>query len=461
MKKTLMIATSLLVSGCVTTAMQNNQYDSFETHMSGADYLQASIIASDYAELDDKTGQVDDLLWAMQTGAALRFNGQYQESIKYFDAAEHVMKSEDTESGLEKGAETAGSMLGNDAMMDYEQTQYDGVMANTYKAWSFWQAGDMQNARIEFNRATDRQRRAAEYFAEEITEQKEAIANDAGESSESVKQSINSPATQKILAQEGFAPQWQAYEGYINPYTTYSNGLFFMLNGQSRADYQKAVDSFKRVYSITQSAAVKTDLQMAQALAKGESPAKFKQGVWVVFENGQSAVREEKRLDLPLAIFKNSNVKYTGIALPRLKARSKAYENITVAGYKTQEIADIDKIIGAEFDQEFPYILAREITRVTLKTVAQAQIEKNDDTGIGGLVAGIAQAATTGADIRTFSALPAQYQLTRFEKTSNQLDLQIGQYSIPVTLSDDAKHHIIYVKAITATTEPRIDIINI
>jgi hypothetical protein len=233
------------------------------------------------------------------------------------------------------------------------------------------------------------------------------------------------------------------------------------LTAKSQSDYQKAAQSFERVYGVTQSAAVKIDLQMAQALAKGSSTTDFKSAVWIIFENGLSVVKEEKRIDLPLGVLANSKVHYAGMALPKLKNRGKAFDEISVEGFTTVQLADIDKIIGAEFKDQFPAILAREVTRVTLKTIAQANIIKNDTTGYAGLIATMAQVLTTGADVRSFTALPSEFQLTRFEKKESTINLKFGEKSYPVLLDKNFKNHVIYVKAINKTLTPSISVINI
>ena len=63
----------------------------------------------------------------------------------------------------------------NDTTSPYIGTQYDGVMANTYKAIDYLALGDNEGARVEFNRAIDRQRRAKAYYAELIEKNREAI----------------------------------------------------------------------------------------------------------------------------------------------------------------------------------------------------------------------------------------------------------------------------------------------
>ncbi len=86
------------------------------------------------------------------------------------------MKAEDTESIGRKGVERVTAALVNDNLNRYSPTVMDGVMVNTYKALNNIFLQDLQNARIEFNRAADRQRRAEETFKTRIAEQQEKMA---------------------------------------------------------------------------------------------------------------------------------------------------------------------------------------------------------------------------------------------------------------------------------------------
>ena len=144
-----------MLSGCAGL-MHNNTAEKFNSHMVAGDYLAASQLAIENAGYDPKEKKVDDLLWAIEAGASLSYAGQYDRSIEILDLSERMMKSEDQEGVMDSAAETGLSMLGNDAMMDYEQTQYDGVMTNTIKAWNFTFNNELADARVEWNRAAAR-----------------------------------------------------------------------------------------------------------------------------------------------------------------------------------------------------------------------------------------------------------------------------------------------------------------
>ncbi|MFP2770146.1 COG3014 family protein [Oceanisphaera sp. KMM 10153] len=456
----MVLAGLLLLSGC-TSIQQKNKFGDFEQAIVDGRTLDAMALAELGADIDETTGEADDLLWSLQAAALMRQEKIYSKSNRLFDSAEAKMKGEDTKHLLLQGAELAGSMLLNDSITSYQQSQYDGVMVNTYKALNFMAEGDYANARIEWNRTEDRQRRAAEHFAKKITAQQEELAKEEEKvDQENINRSLE--AASPLLQEQGVdLSQWNAYEGYVNPFATYLHGLYFMLKAQDKSDYSKARDSFKRVYGLTRNADVKVDMNMANSLLQGRNINKHKPAVWVVFENGLGAKKEEFRIDLPLFVL-TSNVSYSGIALPKLVERSPAYSNLQIGRIKTRPLANMDRIIQAEFKSEFPYILSREVIRATLKTVAQKQVQ--DKSPLLGMVAGIAQAASTGADIRGWTTLPKEWQLARINRPNNgKLKITAPELSLPLEVELDAnsRFHLVYVKAAAPLQQPEIEVINL
>src|SRR5690606_26513176 len=156
---------------------------------------------------------------------------------------------------------------------------------------NFWRDGDYENARVEWNRSDDRQRRAAEHFEAEIAQQRDEVsqAQNADLTTRSLEGS--SQALQKAGVD---VSQWEPYAGYVNPAAVYLHGLSFLSNGEGRAAAEQARSSRERGYGLTKHAHVKSDMNAARRKAD-----KLKPAVWVLFENGSAAHKEELRIDLP------------------------------------------------------------------------------------------------------------------------------------------------------------------
>ena len=489
-KNIVLLAGAVTLSGCVATGGQlsldsiTNSLDEqlrpettmekFDTKLTQGNMAEATKIAIDEAEYDAEKNTLDDQLWGMQTASIYRLQRDYESSNKYFDSIEDVMYQEDTEGVIETAGETIVSTLTNDSYLDYEQSVYDSIMVNTYKALNFTATGDFNNARIEWNRSDDRQRRAADFFAEKINEKKETQQKEAQEErnkqaeknasaisvldqQENIDKTYSQAET--ILAQQGIdMSQWGAYDGYVNPFATYMHGLYFMLKGQDTADLNKAIDSLKRVSEMTNTSVAAESLALAQQIMSGATSRNELNKVWVIFENGQMAQKEEFRVDLPLFLV-SDNVNYVGFALPKIKERPDHFGRIMVDGVNSEVIADMDKIIKAEFKEEFPLILTREITRTVFKTIAQKQI--NDRNQYLGAAASIFSAATTGADTRTWSILPKNFQALMLDNTGKtQLTIDSQGFAEPIQVDlVPGKHNIVYVKATSANLPTSVEII--
>jgi len=466
MKKVLSasVLAALLVS-CAST--QKSARKDLDMNLQIGNTEQAIVMATDKADLDVEKNELGNQLWGMQSASLYRLTKQYDQSNKFFDLIEDVMYQEDTESVLAEGAETFGSMLTNDSFLDYEQTMYDSIMVNTYKALNFTALGDFENARVEWNRSDDRQRRAADYFAEKINGKKEEIAKEAEkekeESGQDIDENVDKSLSQseKLLAEQGIDMSgWKAYEGYVNPFSTFMHGLFFMLTAQDKADVNKAVDSFKRVEGITNASAASQTLSLAKDVLNGRKSKDNLNKVWVIFENGRAAVKEEMRIDLPLFLV-SGNVSYVGMALPKIEEQHDYFNTLRIGNAETEVIADMDRIIKAEFKEEFPLILTREITRATAKTIIQKQL--NDENPLLGLGASLLQYATTSADLRTWSLLPKNFQAAVVDAPSdNQLIIESQGFAQPITVDiESGKNSIVYVRAVNNTMVPSVEVITL
>lgn len=469
LKPASLIISAIFLTGCNAiqtkqhSADFNNQFEAGQFQAAADTALNAGGISSD--------GKSDSLLWSLQGGTALSVAGQHKFSNKVFDSAEVMMKAEDTENLGRKGLETVAGVLINNNVNRYSPTVYDGVMTNTYKAMNNMFLHDFPNARIEFNRAADRQRRAEEAFKEKLTEKQQELAEkEAQAKSSNQSANKNSPidydkstaqSESTVYEQYPELKEWKAYPDYVNPYTDYLHGLYFMLSSQDKSDLSKARTSMRRVAGMSpKNRAVKTDLKVADKLRRGEwSKKRLNPAVWVIFENGLAPTVEETLIPIPLVLV-TDKIAYAQIALPKLNHRAKAYPYLEIFNGKkslgkTTQLADMDRVIQTEFKKEFPLKVAEAISSSLVKALIQYKTQKEAGP-MGGLVAALYQAATTHADTRSWSSLPKEVQLARVRKPKNNT-LSINAPGLPAPLKidlPDSRFTVIYVKATTPGSTP-------
>ncbi|MBN2271007.1 MAG: hypothetical protein JXN61_10355 [Sedimentisphaerales bacterium] len=445
----------LFFGGCNAPKSSLKKFDGF--FASGA-YDKSVEFAQSKLGVGKKTKR-EDLLWTLQLGAVERLRRNHETSVNYFDKSEELLNKYDTHN---KALDTIGSTVVNENIVLYLGEEYDGVMVNTYKALNFMALKKDDLARVEFNRALDRQRRSKEKFAKEIAKLDEEIQQqEHGKDGAQVRQNIENPQVDAIIAER--YPNLSAFEAYpdfVNPFTTYMAGVYFNLVG----DHAKAVDLLKESYGmVPDNRYVAEDLAVTEKVLDGQQT--LENTVWVVFENGLGPTKKEIRLDLPLFLV-TKEVKYVGIALPKLEFREQAFDSLWIkagqANYQTLPVADMDRVVQTEFKKDFKGILTRAIISATLKAAAQYAMQNQDSSG--GSMASIFMAvysfATTAADVRIWTTLPKDFQIARFGIPEDRLVRIHPSGGAPFDVKiPDCKNAIVYVRIPFAQSVPMYDLI--
>ena len=420
-----------------------SQLAAFNAHFEASDYEAAILYAEEKISKREKPAR-DDLLWTLQAAAAERGSRDYQRSIEHFDKSEEMLNYYDEQSNA---GDILGSTLVNENVIPYRGEEYDGIMVNTYKALNFMTTGDMDLARVELNRALDRQRRAKENYNAEIQKLNEKISKNKNQNN--INQTLNdSRVNEKLLAKYPNLYNFQVYPDFINPFTTYLAGIFFNISG----DYQRSADLFKESYGMVSSNSyIAEDLAAVEGILDGNSTSST---VWLIFENGLGPVKIEYRVDLPLFVTTNQ-VRYAGIALPKLTYRKSAYQHLLAEAdgstYKTQVVANMDRVVQTEFSKDYKGILTRAIIAATAKAVAQYAMQSQNSEGSAYAAIGMAlySYATTAADVRIWTALPKDFQVARFSKPNNGKIKITPPGSMPFEIIvPDCKNAIIYIRII-------------
>lgn len=448
-----------VVSGC-SSFQHRKQMSSFNSAYSAGDYDAAlQVVSFNVAEGEEVDAEAR-LLELLHQGELYRLTGHYAEAAQAFDLAEEGMKYLDTEGLAEEAAEGFVAVMVNDSERDYEALMSEAVLVNTYKGLAFLAAGNNDYARIEFNRANDRTRRAVEYFQKEIAEQQAALeeeAKDEESNASLVNNSLQNEGLHTAIAENYGAPSsWSVFPEFIVPSSTYLHGIYFLANATGAGDYERAATSLKRVAEMNaQSGVLKADAELATDLSSGKRTlSDLGPQVWVVYENGLGPVLEETRFDVPLLLLHGNQhaPAYFGLALPKYAQRPAVPGHLgLVSGdgdvVQTEQIADMGTVIRTEMKERFPGVLARAVTSAVIKAILQN--EASERFGLAGqLGAAALTLATTQADLRGWQAMPDHWQAARINRPENGnltlLDHQgasLGTVTIP-----EQDFTLVYVK---------------
>jgi hypothetical protein len=441
-----------MVGGCNTP---KEQLLTFDRHFESSDYPSAAIFAE--KNIKNKTNPArEDLLWTLQAAAAKRALKDYAGSTSQFDKAEEFLKYYDLR--FEAADDMAAAAV-NDNIIPYKGQEYDGVMANTYKALNFLAEGNYDLAKVEFNRALDRQRRTKEHFEKEIAKTRERFDN--SQYGNLAKSTMNDPNTQKTIRDR--YPQlyeYEPYRDYVNPFVTYLASIYFSATG----DISTARNLLKETAGLVpENKYIANEFEETENLIfTGQT---VKNTVWVIFENGLCPTKEEFRIDLPLFIV-TDRVQYAGIALPRLVYRDIAFPYLLIdAGgmkYDTTVVGNMDRVINAEFKKDFDGILTRAIISTTGKTITQYALTNQNSNGadIGSILVAIYSFITNAADVRIWSSLPKEFQCARLQMPQNKtlkITPSTGE-TFDIQLPD-CDNILVYIKITQRGSTPIYDVI--
>jgi hypothetical protein len=408
----ILVISLAFIGGCNTP---KEQLLTFDRDFESSNYQSAAMFAE--KNIKNKTNPAgEDLLWTLQAAAAKRALKDYAGSTSDFDKAEEFLKYYDLR--FSAGDDIAAVAV-NDNIVPYKGEEYDGVMANVYKALNFLAEGNYDLAKVEFNRALDRQRRTKEHFEKEIAKTKERIGKEQYGSL--VKSTMDNPNMQKTV-QDRYPQlyEYEPYRDYVNPFVTYLASVYFNATG----DISTARNLLKETVGLVpENKNIADEFEETEtAIATGQT---IKNTVWVIFENGLGPTKEEFRIDLPLFIV-TDRIQYVGIALPRLTYRDIAFPYLLIDAngmkYDTTVVGNMDRVINTEFKKDFDAILTRAIISTTGKAVMQyALTNQNSNEGnIASIMLAVYSFVTNAADVRIWTALPKNFQFARLQMPQNK-----------------------------------------
>ena len=367
-------------------------------------------------------------------------------SIAAFDDAARRIDDYEAAARISASSETA-ALFTNQANLPYRGRAYDKVMVHTYQALNYLQLADPDAARVELNRALQRQRDAVQANARRIEEAQKlaASAREGGVrdeqgrqgSSYDVDRATSDPRTAAGVS--GIESKFNAailpYGDYVNPFTTFLDALVFTHQGSDNSDLERARKSWERVvnfspqnpYAREDYIAVEPDLQrplggtpspasadaapavpassapavaahaapavaadtLVAPAAQAPAPAPVAPGslTYVIFETGSAPYRDQTRIDLPLFVF-TDNISYVGMALPELTTSFGHASSLQIAtsegrNYPAALVASMDSVVAQDFKNEWPSILTKTILATATKATIDAVLQKQMEDQAG------------------------------------------------------------------------------
>jgi hypothetical protein len=420
-------------------------------------------------------GTKDELIWRLEQGKILSAVKDIEGSLTAFNEAEKIVDRYEEEAKF-KTTKEAMALFSNQANLPYRGRSYDKIMLNTYKALNYLILAENDKARIELNRAMQRQKDAVSENKKNIEDALE-VANQAKEGELKDTEGDTTPGYDVSRAEQdaGFAAAVNAemeeidarilpYADYVNPFSVFVDGLFFSHAAVDSADVERALKSFERVNSMSPGTYISADYAMVESMASGGTAETL---TYVIFATGSAVSRKQIRIDLPLFLL-TDQVTYIGAAFPRLDYHENYIPQMRAAAGEfsgaSERLCSMDSVISRDFKNDWPVMMTKTLLTTATKAIAGRAAEEiarqNGNTlALYAVKAASAayQAATNVADLRSWTTLPKEFAYIRMPTPADgQVSLQVGMISQAVSVTP-GKTNIIMVRSINDTAHPIIE----
>ncbi len=402
------------LAGCLSYTEQSAQLRSAWT---AGDYLGAKNAAAVGAKASPSR---DTVLWDLELGAAARAANDTAASMTALQRADALFDYWDGQPDISISQETA-ALLTNQSVLPYRGRDYDRIMESTYQALNYLHLGKFDEARVELNRALERQRAAVIKNTERIEKARDAAAESAASGYDAQRAQKDNRFQEQMRQTYSPLEGFKFYTPYVNPFTTYLQGLCLMARPLSNADFESARVDFERVRAmIGRNPYIDADCALATQLAggAGRMPAL----TYIIFETGQAPTRIESRIDIPVFVV-SRDVPYFGVAFPNLRFNNLFDTGLLVqaageAPVRTALLCDMDNVIAQEFRNDLPEVVVKTLISSGAKAAAffglHQETRKNDTLdALNVFTAIFYESATNHADLRTWVTLPKQFLFCR------------------------------------------------
>jgi uncharacterized protein len=158
---------------------------------------------------------------------------------------------------------------------------------------------------------------------------------------------------------------------------------------------------------------------------------------------------------------RRAGVSVATVALPRLQVNPSAAATLLVGdkGERTTLVGDFDQVIGSEFKRRYPLIIRNAVLEAALKAILM-NVAAQEKSGIA-LIAATVVSNISVADVRSWSALPKNFQAARIETPNDGMvrlrtdaGVDLGTAKVPTDVSS-----IVYVKQEHAGSPPAIQVL--
>ena len=329
---------------------------------------------------------------------------------------------------ISKGIEKLGAVVSNDNAISYQVPYYEQGMLHSYQALNYLFQDDLSGALVEIRRANLVQETALKVYKDEIYKAQNELQN-SGMSTNSLQGGY--PNMDKAIG--------KVKNGFQNAFTFYLSGILYEASGEfndAYIDFKRAIEIYPEnpylqqdVLRLASKLGMQDDLiSFQQRFGKYQSKESTGQGKIVVLVE-RDIVNSKQDVGLNLPVGSSSyGLKFFSFSLPVYEGALSQHNKLTLqnAGqsYQTHEIVRIQSLAAKDLKDQLPSLLTRQVVRVVAKEQVRQKLSR-EAGNVGNILASIYNIASEKADTRSWSTLPDQVDVIRFNTSSGKQVLQM------------------------------------
>ena len=380
------------------------------------------------ARLEKPSGSTNKLLYRLEKGLILHYQGQYDASNREFSKAERLIDKHYTRSASREIA----AFVTNDAIRAYSGEEYERVLIHYYRAMNYIYLHDPQGALVECRKANLRLQKFATIDKYNLSYQNDAFIQ---------------YMTGLLFEAEGeLNDAYISYKDALKGYQAYNENFNFQI------PRPLILDLTRLTYHLGYMDEVRA-LSSRYRLDQSEWKKNSTEGEVIIFvEHGFIARKRQKEITIPLLAndstdnvwklsdqmlyrynyhypnYHYNNVDYwLKMALPYYQEMPSRIQHVRLStGDRSTTgivVEDLNAIARKTLEEKENTILLRTLGRALTKYMISKKIEEESD--VWGTLFQWFGVSTEAADTRSWLSLPERIQFIRFSLPSGTVDLSL------------------------------------
>ncbi len=380
----------------------------------------------------------DELHWQLEAGSFYFHTGNYNKAVEHFGAAEKVIAGYDDRAKIslrDTGSEAA-VLVTNLNALPYKGFGRDRIMLSFYKSLAYLGSGREDSFRAQVRRMRNTRKEVLENFRNVLEEEKKSLAEAAKEHKLS-GDGIGTRAHLKKFSSgnKSFSGQLdtlrsharRGYRDFLNPAAAMLSMIVSLRDGRydnARIEMESLwqanpYNPFFRKYMVTLLKLTGRPVPAGFAPVEAFDFPIDRDSVYLFFNNGRGCAFKQELYSFPVSV-----------AWPVCEFYPLPFSHLSVmaddVSRRSWQLADMDAIFAAEFEERLPLLA----TRITLSTLVKegakytaTAFAANQDPLLGALVfagATLYNETFNTADTRSWEILPKEIQFVQFPMPQNR-----------------------------------------